>query len=477
MSDEKLINVPSYSDLDIDRDLKVDLTAGGLDLDLSNLSGVLRVSGGNAYAGSTMDHVLDGSIYARVRNTELSSGVYKNASIVVKGIAKFNSANFTVTEGEVSLVAGGGQVHSSLSGLDYASAGHIGFEPTVTKGNLTAGSTKISIGGGGTNALIGSGASIDVVEANINHNLLLNTHNLTTDINHDSLTNFVANEHTDHSGVSVIAGTGMSGGGNITASRTLNCTITQYTDELTQDAIGGALVDSSSIDFTYDDNANTITAVVLPAGVNHNSLLNVHQNVNTTAAPTFAGLTIGGASKLANNTVIDPDTCGGYVVAGTINDGGSWNVTLAIGGGGLVNGLSWGLGVSDSFYFGLGDGANQNSMQSFMAAYTTRNIQLVPISGRCVVGAMNMIASYGRLDVSQPTTDFAQSVMTLRQEDVSEEFIRFVGTAASEVLTQSFVKAGDVSVATLAGYLKIFVDDVGNQITDQAYFVPFYTLT
>ncbi len=41
-------------------------------------------------------------------------------------------------------------------------------------------------------------------------------------IDHDSLANFVANEHIDHSGVSVIAGTGLTGGGTIAANRTLN---------------------------------------------------------------------------------------------------------------------------------------------------------------------------------------------------------------------------------------------------------------
>jgi parallel beta-helix repeat protein len=59
--------------------------------------------------------------------------------------------------------------HSVLLKLDYASAGHTGFEPTLTKGNLTAGSTKISIGGTGTGALIGTGATVDVVPANISH--------------------------------------------------------------------------------------------------------------------------------------------------------------------------------------------------------------------------------------------------------------------------------------------------------------------
>jgi hypothetical protein len=36
-----------------------------------------------------------------------------------------------------------------------------------------------------------------------------------------------------------------------------------FTDERAQDAVGGALTDSDTIDFTYDDNANTISAAVL----------------------------------------------------------------------------------------------------------------------------------------------------------------------------------------------------------------------
>jgi hypothetical protein len=164
--------------------------------------------------------------------------------------------------------------HSTLTNLAYNVAGHTGFEPTVTKGNLseatssvltitggtnavigagltiqvkqatalqsgylssvdwsafnskqdslslgniTAGSTKVTIGGAGTNAVIGTGVTVDVNQANIDH---------------DSLLNFSANEHIDHSGVSILAGVGMSGGGDISSSRTLTCDITQYTDAL-----------------------------------------------------------------------------------------------------------------------------------------------------------------------------------------------------------------------------------------------------
>jgi len=42
------------------------------------------------------------------------------------------------------------------------------------------------------------------------------------DIDHDSLTGFVSNEHINHSNVSITAGTHLTGGGNLTASRTLN---------------------------------------------------------------------------------------------------------------------------------------------------------------------------------------------------------------------------------------------------------------
>jgi hypothetical protein len=41
-------------------------------------------------------------------------------------------------------------------------------------------------------------------------------------VNHDALQNFVANEHIDHSTVSISAGTGLTGGGDITANRTIS---------------------------------------------------------------------------------------------------------------------------------------------------------------------------------------------------------------------------------------------------------------
>jgi len=131
--------------------------------------------------------------------------------------------------------------HNALTGLSYDLAGHTGFEPTVTKGNLTAGSTKITIGGTGTGALIGAGATVDVSEANVVH---------------DNLSGYSANKHIDHTGVSITAGTGMSGGGDLTVTRTLTCTITQYTDALARTAcIASAISDG---DTTHSPDGNSV---------------------------------------------------------------------------------------------------------------------------------------------------------------------------------------------------------------------------
>merc|ERR1712146_76438 len=85
--------------------------------------------------------------------------------------------------------------------------GGIGFFKQISGGqiqfkNLNAGSNKVSVVSDTPNDEV----DIDIVEGNVDH---------------DNLQNFVSNEHIDHSSVSINAGTGLSGGGDITSSRTL----------------------------------------------------------------------------------------------------------------------------------------------------------------------------------------------------------------------------------------------------------------
>ena len=89
---------------------------------------------------------------------------------------------------------------------------------------------------------------------------------------------------------------------------------------------------------------------------------------------------------------------------------------------------------------------------------------------------VNATAPSGMADIVQSSTTGAIPVIEVTQADVSEEFIRFIGTSANAVLTQSIVEAADVATFTTVGYLQIYVQDDGNQVADGRYYVAFGTL-
>jgi len=76
-------------------------------------------------------------------------------------------------------------------------------------------------------------------------------------------------------GRQISAGSGISFVDNGAGSTLVISADVAGTDEQAQDAVGGILVNSSSIAFTYNDGTPSITAVVLAAGVDHNSLANL----------------------------------------------------------------------------------------------------------------------------------------------------------------------------------------------------------
>ncbi len=65
-------------------------------------------------------------------------------------------------------------------------------------------------------------------------------------VDHDAATNFVADEHVLHAGVSITAGTGLTGGGNISSTRTIN-------------VIGGAGITANANDIAITAVATTTT--------------------------------------------------------------------------------------------------------------------------------------------------------------------------------------------------------------------------
>lgn len=94
-----------------------------------------------------------------------------------------------------------------------------------------------------------------------------------------------------------------------------------FTDERAQDAVGAALVDTASVDLTYNDGANTISAAVIPGGVDHDALLNfvanehVDHSAVSIATNSNSGLSGGGDITTTRSLALDPTNAPTVAVA------------------------------------------------------------------------------------------------------------------------------------------------------------------
>jgi len=188
------------------------------------------------------------------------------------------------------------------------------FDKSIdTTNDITEGATNLFFTNERAQDAVGATLT-DTASVDLTYNDSLNTISATVlpaGVDHNSLQNFVANKHIDHSAVNITAGTGLNGGGDITTSRTLNIAntavtagsygsvtqvpnytvnaqgqltaaantaiaipSTQVTDfvEASQDAVGNILTDTATIDFNYNDVSNTISANVNLANIQHNDL-------------------------------------------------------------------------------------------------------------------------------------------------------------------------------------------------------------
>jgi hypothetical protein len=103
----------------------------------------------------------------------------------------------------------------------------------------------------------------------------------------------------------------------------LSSTISDFT-EAVQDAMGGALVDSATVDFVYNDAGNTQTANVIPGGVNHDGLLNfvANEHIDHSTVSITAGTGLTGGGTIAATRTLSLTNTG--VTAGTYGDGNNY---------------------------------------------------------------------------------------------------------------------------------------------------------
>ena len=112
-------------------------------------------------------------------------------------------------------------------------------------------------------------------------------------IDHDALTNFVANEHINHTGVSINPGNGLTGGGNIAASRTLT-------------AVGGSgiHVNSNGINASVDNSTIGITGDYLYVKNGGITATQLASNAVTTVKILDDNVTYAKIQNVASNNVL-----------------------------------------------------------------------------------------------------------------------------------------------------------------------------
>ena len=289
------------------------------------------------------------------------------------------------------------------------------------------------------------------------------------------------------------------------------------TDVLTNNTLGSGVTASSltslgtqAEDLVMGDNSvtgvDTITFTDISgtiAGVMNANLLDKSATETVSGVWTFSGSTTQVNDLLVSGsnvgTPADPDLLTLATNKVTLTSGGGSGISAYSYANELIVDAATHGGISvlvpdGSYpYIVMGDSTDNTAMlMQWQSAYSIGNVgtyhsgaQLRLKSGNgstAIYLSSSQDVSIGtsltsaKLRVDQSSSSGAKPVLYLDQADKDHEFIEFVGYATSGNLDRSVVDVDDVSTATIQGYLMISVEDKGNRITDQDYFIPIYTL-
>jgi hypothetical protein len=259
--------------LDVDNNL-INLNGTGATsagLRVKDTTGPSQVSGSLLW-DSTNDYWIAGQLGSEqrlVRETEFNNAVTRigNVETSTGSLNSFTSSINTTIKNRLNtegVISGSVQVNHNAT-TNYDANQHVDH----TSVSVSAGS---GLSGGGTIAATrtltldtGSVHFLDGVKKELNTEGVISG---SVQVNHNATTNYDANQHIDHTTVSISAGSGLSGGGTIAATRTLSIATGGVTNDMLAGTIANAKLSNSAITIagTSTSLGGSITAATILSG-------------------------------------------------------------------------------------------------------------------------------------------------------------------------------------------------------------------
>ena len=209
--------------------------------------------------------------------------------------------------------------HATDTTVTRASAGNLNIEGNIV---YRAGGTDVPITDGGTGASNSNAWLNSRITTSADGTLNYDATSAVA-VNHDSLAGFVGNEHIDHTSVSITAGTGLTGGGTIASTKTLNVIggdgITANANDIAITPAQTTIASIYKADLVIGEDAQTKidfeTANEIHFDVNNSELLNLTGNKisgSSTSTGSFGSLVVSdkvqGDLTIGGNLIIEGDT-------------------------------------------------------------------------------------------------------------------------------------------------------------------------
>jgi len=309
-------------------------TLGGTSTTIAGLTSVTSTAFVGALTGNastvTTNANLTGNVTSVGNATTIASGVVTSDMIVDGTIVNGDiNASAAIVDTKLATISTGGKVSNSATTATSANT----VSAIVARdgsGNFSAGTITAALTG---NASTATTAAALTTARTINGTSFDGSANITipnlvsgsAQITHSSTTGYVANEHIDHTGVSITAGDGLTGGGTIAATRTINVVGTANRISVSADAvdIASTYVGQNTITTLGTITTGTWTGTAIASANLDTDTAHLTETQTFSGAKTFStAVTISDSTASTSKTTGALKVTGGVGVSGDMYVGG-----------------------------------------------------------------------------------------------------------------------------------------------------------